>query len=482
MARPVRRGFAALALATGGTLMAAAVAAPALATAASVPAVYNASTTASMFGLSLNLPAPVGPLPKKLTLDLISVAGQGVRNTLSTGTPTMSQASASLASGSLIDSLDAVAGNIGLKKTVTATLANPRASDAFANLNAGVLSAQVGPLLANVSRATDGNSSSAAVTNLKVLNVADLLPASATLTSVLNQLQSVINQAQLSQTVSAVENGGALPTGTQVPQGGLNGIIQNVTGSTPVGSVANQTAQQVEAALNSVLATVKNIVSSVTNLGNTSLLTVHTLSSVQNLGPDANNTPTAYADSNLIGLNLLNGLVTVDGFDSWAKATTLGTPGSAVATFAGHTPILHVGTPILSATIDQNGVSLQNVAGLPSSVTDTVNQVLSTLSTVLNGLLKTLGVTPSFTPGHATYNANRSAATAYGPTYDIAVANAVTGPLADIRLGDNVTASIAAGLAPAAPLVITPDTNPKTTLPHTGANLGLTAGIGLALL
>src|SRR3954463_13199105 len=120
-----RRGVAvtALALASGTTLAAFATAAPAGASTNHAPAYYQGGTSANVLGGPLHLPSalPALPgLPKDLAINLIGVEGNAVHNTLGTGTATSSTATSALASGSLVDALPA---QLGLRKTVKATLA-----------------------------------------------------------------------------------------------------------------------------------------------------------------------------------------------------------------------------------------------------------------------------------------------------------------------------------------------------------------------
>jgi hypothetical protein len=211
------------------------------------------------------------------------------------------------------------------------------------------------------------------------------------------------------------------------------------------------------------------------------VLTVKALDASQAIAPAAN-AAQATAAVNLADLNVLNGLLTVKGFVSQAVASATGKAGGAHATFSGHAPIVAVGTPLLTATLDETGLNLSDVAGLPQSVTDQVNTALKSVQDALNTLLGTLGVHLNYVPGHVDkVDSNGRYAAATGPEYDIVVDSPVPGDgaLAEIGLGHGTTASVAA--RPATKVVQLP--NPQQgALPHTGANLPLIGGSALALM
>src|SRR3954465_7421271 len=122
-----RRGVAvtALALVSGTSLAAFAMAAPAGASKSQAPAYYQGVTSANVLGVALHLPSALPALPgipKDLAINLIAVNGNAIHNTLGTGAKTASTSVSALASGSLIDALPT---DLGLKKTVKATLGMP---------------------------------------------------------------------------------------------------------------------------------------------------------------------------------------------------------------------------------------------------------------------------------------------------------------------------------------------------------------------
>jgi len=258
--------------------------------------------------------------------------------------------------------------------------------------------------------------------------------------------------------------------------------VNSAVSSVAPNSAASQTLHQVQAAVQTVQDKVNTVLNQVLNTGNTSVLKVQTLTAGQNIAP-AGSAAKATADTVLANLDLLSGLVTVKGFESHAMAIANGKSGGANATFSGHKPIVAVGTPVLTAALDENGLSLSNVAGLPSSVSDTVNGALAQLQGVLNTVLGTLGVSLNYVPGHVdkvdTVGGKYAAAT--GPEYDVTVANPAdpTSAIAVVGLGHGTTASVSAAQATRLHRVANPQ---QGKLPHTGANLPIIAGGGLAFL
>jgi len=464
MAVSLRRrstGVLALAMASGLSL---AAAAPAGAAANTAPAYYQGVTSANVLSVALNLPIDLGVVPQHLAVNLIGVTGNAVHNTLSTvSTPTSSVSTATLASGNLTDQLH-------VSKTIQASLngVQSAASDGLSFADpAGLLSLNVGPLRANVAQLA--NTSSAELLDANVLNLGALLGAKtngATTTLVktvqdnVSSIQSTV-QSQLNNVVSQINSA-------------VNTVAPN--------SAASQTLDQVQAAVQTVQDKVNTVLNQVLNTGNTSVLKVQTLTAGQNIAP-AGSAAKATADTVLANLDLLSGLVTVKGFESHAMAIANGKSGGAAATFSGHKPIVAVGTPVLTAALDENGLSISNVTGLPSTVSDTVNSALATLQGVLNTVLGTLGVSLNYVPGHVdkvdTVGGKYAAAT--GPEYDITVANPTdhTQAIAVVGLGHGTTASVSAAQATRHVQLSNPQSG---KLPHTGANLPIIAGGGLAFL
>lgn len=447
----------ALALAGGTTLATIGAAAPAGATTASAPAYYQGVTSGNVLGVALHLPSQLPNLPNlpnPLAVDLIGVNGNVTHNTLGTGPAEASKAVASLADGSLVTGPLAP---LGLNKVVQATLANP-APAAFTQIPvhaSPIADLNVGSLTAAVTPSTAANTSHALLTDGSVAQLGQLLSTSG-LNAVTDQLNKIDLTGQLQNTLNQITS-----------------VLQPVVSQDPTGVAA-----QLQTTVQDIVTKVNNLVS---NLQSTAVLTLDTLDATQSIGPSGNAAQST-AGVNLTSLNVLNGLLTVQGFVSKATAIADGLPGGASASFAGKTPIVAVGTPLLTATLDDTGLTLSNVAGLPSSVTQQVDSALQQLQAQLNTLLNTLGVSMKYIPGHVDKVASDgSYAAATGPEYDIAVQNIATGePVLDVALGHNTTASIAAAQQKPPAVVVSMPRPPA--LPHTGANLPLIGGVGLALL
>ncbi|MDQ1695834.1 MAG: hypothetical protein QOJ03_1187 [Frankiaceae bacterium] len=462
-----RRGVAvtALALASGTSLAAFATASPAGAGTNHAPAYYQGVTSANVLGVALHLPSALPALPsipKDLAINLIGVNGNAVHNTLGTGARTSSTAVSALASGSLVDALPT---QLGLKKTVKATLGMAPQKFTDIPIDASpLLKLNVGSLTANAQKSI--NSSTSVLTDGTVAQLGQLLNVkgvAGSATTLLSALQSQVNS--VSSTVTDQVDSVLQTVGSALNQPGLT-------------SSAQQTLETLQATLQQIQDKITGILA---NVGNTAVLTIRTLDASQSIAP-AGNAAQSLAAVNLADLNVLNGLLTVKGFVSQATAVANGKAGGAHATFSGHAPIVAVGTPLLTATLDENGINLSDVVGLPQDVTDQVNSALATLQDALNTLLGTLGVHLNFVPGHVDKVDSRGRyAAATGPEYDIVVDSPLPGDgaLAEIGLGHGTTASVSAQQAPRVVKLPNPQ---QGALPHTGANLPLIGGAGLALL
>jgi LPXTG-motif cell wall-anchored protein len=462
-----RRGVAvtALALVSTTSLAAFATAAPAGASKSQAPAYYQGVTSANVLGVALHLPSalPALPtLPKDLAINLIGVSGNAVHNTLATGAATRSTAISSLANGSLVDALPS---ELGLKKTVKATLGMKAQSSTAQHITApGLVDLNVGALTASATQSL--NKSGSLLTSGTVAQLGQLLDvsrAAGSATTLLSTLEGQVDQ--VSTTVTDQVTTALQTVGNALNQPGLT-------------QTATETLTTLQSALKQVQSTIDGILA---NVGDTAVLSVKTLDASQSISP-AGNAAQSLAAVNLADLNVLNGLLTVKGFVSQATASATGKAGGAHASFSGHAPIVAVGTPALTATLDETGLNLSNVTGLPQDVTDQVNTALATLQDALNTLLGTLGVSMNFVPGHVDKvdSAGRYAA-ATGPEYDITVASPIPGDgaLAEIGLGHGTTASVSAQQATKVVKVANPQAG---ALPHTGANLPLIGGVGMALL
>src|SRR4051794_6607626 len=462
-----RRGVAvtALALASGTSLAAFATAAPAGASTNHAPAYYQGVTSANVLGVALHLPSalPALPtLPKDLAINLIGVSGNAVHNTLGTGAPTRSSAISSLANGSLVDALPS---SLGLKKTVKATLGMKAQSSVAHHVSApGLVDLTVGAL--NASASHHMNKSGSVLSNGTVAQLGQLLKVSKAADSATTLLSTLEGQVDnVSGTVTDQVNSVLQTVGDALNQPGLS-------------QTATQTLSTLQSALKQVQSTIDGTLATV---GNPAVLSVKTPAAPQST-PPAGDAAQSVAGVNLADLNVLNGLLTVKGFVSQATAVANGKAGGAHASFSGHAPIVAIGTPALTATLDEAGLNLSDVAGLPADVTDQVNSALTQLQKALNTLLGTLGVHLNYVPGKVnSVQSDGRYAAATGPEYDIVVDSPVPGDgaLAEIGLGHGTTASVSAQQAPKHVELRNPQ---QGALPHTGANLPLIGGIAIALL
>jgi enamine deaminase RidA (YjgF/YER057c/UK114 family) len=461
-----RRGVAvtAFALASGTSLAAFGTAAPAGAATSHAPAYYQGVTSANVLSVALHLPSALPALPgipKDLAVNLVGVTGNAVHNSLGTGQRTSSTSVSSVASGSLVKALPT---DLGLGKVLTAHLGQNLKDSALPAIEADPLvNLHVGDLTAKA--LSGANSSTSVLAKGKVAELGQLLDLKALGKNVtlIDQLSSQVDGVS-SQVMNQVNS--ALST------------VKQLLNQTPAGSQASQTLDAVEAALQQIQAKVKAILA---NVGSTAVLSLDTLDAQQSIAP-AGNAAKSAAAVNLTSLDLLNGLITVKGFVSQATAVANGKAGGASASFSGHAPIVAVGTPLLTATLDETGLNLSDVQGLPQDVTDQVNSALAQLQAALNTLLNTLGVHLNFVKGHVDKvdPAGRYAA-ATGPEYDIVLDSPIPGDgaLAEIGLGHGTTASVSAQQAPKHVNLPNPQ---QGALPHTGGNLPLIGGVAMALL
>jgi LPXTG-motif cell wall-anchored protein len=455
-----RRGVAvtAFALASGTSLAAFGMAAPAGASSTHAPAYYQGVTSANVLSVALHLPSALPTLPgipKDLAVNLVGVSGNATHNTLGTGAPTSSTAVSSVASGSLVKALPT---DLGLAKVLTAHLGQKLTDQGIHVPASPLVDLSVAPLASTALANT--NSSHSLLTNGEIGQLGGLL-----------KLKGVDLLGSLQQNVNTVDN-----TVSNQLDSAL-ATVKQVLNQTPAGSATAQTLDQVQAALKDLQAKVNSIINDVmASAQNTAIVKVQTLDATQSITPAAG-AAQSVAGVNLADLNVLNGLLTVKGFVSQATAVANGKVGGAHASFSGHAPIVQIGTPVLTATLDETGINLTG-AGLPSQINDALAQVQSALNTLLGAL----GVHLNYVPGHVDkVDSNGRYAAATGPEYDIVVDSPVPGDgaLAEIGLGHGTTASVSAQQAPKHISLRNPQ---QGALPHTGANLPLIGGIAIALL
>jgi hypothetical protein len=442
-----------------------AVAAPASASTKKAPAYYAGQAQGNVLGLNVNLPVKLPLLPNPLGLQLIHLQGKAIHDPLHLAGSNSATATstASLITGSLVDTLDKTL-HVDLGRTAHVNLGSTSSHDETSLLDIPakpLADLQVGDLVANLVSKTDATSSGAQGVNLNLGTGNDLLGAS-TVATIQNLLNSLNVTGTLQTTVDQILN-----------------TLKGITGTTPIVGTAVSTIQDT---VDTILAKVTNLVN---NLGTTPLVQVAVHNTNQSVQPSADGVLSS-STLGLVDVNVLGGLLSINGFHSSATAFANGKAGDAKTSISAAQPLIKINAAdALCAQLDVNGISLCNVngLGLPASITAQLNSLLGTLSTEINAITsKILGNVPllSETAGSQHAAANGKSATAVAPAYNISV-----GKLLTVTLGSGVSASAAAlQNAPAKEITILnhPEKTPSKQLPLTGINLGELGIIGLALI
>jgi LPXTG-motif cell wall-anchored protein len=476
-----RRGAAAaaFALASGTLLATVAVATPAGAASTGAPAFYSGATQANVLGVTLNLPVTLPGIPNPAALGLISATGTALHNTLNGARTNVSRSVAGLANGSLVTqgTIGSVLGG-ALAKTVIATDAAPSAQYALASIPQNVLlSGDVGKLVANVLHPLANVTSDANLASLTGGTISNILGANVT-----QQIQQAYDQAVQQLVGQSSSDPTVVNQVVNTIQSVLNQVTQQAGGSTsPVGN----TLQGLNDAITQLVSQIRSG-SILSDILNKSLISVNALDAKQSINQVSNGVHSV-AHSGLLGLSLLGGLVTVNGLTSDASAFANGMPGQAHAAV---NPVLanaNVDHGLLNVTLGDGatgtilGVAVGN---LPNSIVQQINGALTQLTSALNQLLNAIGVSVSASQGSTWVAKDGSEARATGGVLTIAVTPPLVSkgaPALVVRVGGATADAKAKQAVPAAP-VAAPAAPTPTALPHTGANLPLTAGVGLGLL
>jgi hypothetical protein len=461
-----RRGVAlgALALASTTTLAAVVTASPAVAsshkTSAKTPAYYAGQAQGNVLGLNIDLPVKLPSLPNPLGVDLIHLEGNAVHDPLklASNTTALATSTASLITGTLVDTLENTL-HLNLNRTAHVSL-NGKSHDESRLLAIPakpLADLSVGDLVANLTKLTDSTSSAANGILANIGTLDDLLGA-----QTVAQIQSLLNTTNLTTTLQTTVDK-VLTT------------LQSLTGTTPV---VGEAVNTITNTVNTILKKVNNLVN---NLGTTPLVQIDVHDTNQSVSPSADGVK-AISTLGLVDVNVLGGLLSINGFHSQATAFANGTPGGASTSTSATKPLIKINAAnALCAQVSADGISLCNIngLGLPASVTQQLNQLLSQVTGTLNTIIgKILGNVPliSETPGSSHIAKNGKSASAVAPAYNISVGHLLT-----VTLGDGVSASAAAlQNAPAKKIVVlnNPENTPKN-LPFTGINLG---ELGLAAM
>jgi hypothetical protein len=454
----------ALALASTTTLVAVA-ASPAIAAGSSTtkaPAYYAGAAQGNALGLSIDLPVKLPLLPNPLSLNLVHLEGKTVHDPLHLAgtTSAISNATASLVTGSLVDALQNTL-HVNLARTASVALGGlTHQETSLLDIPAKPLAdLSIGDLVANLVKSTNATSSGAESIHANIASGNDLLGA-----STVTQVQNLLNSTHLTTTLQG--------TVDQVLS-----ALQKVTATTPIVGDAVSTVTNT---VNAVLAKVTNLVN---NLGTTPLVGIDIHSTNQDVTPTADGV-TSTSSMGLVDVNVLGGLLSINGFHNSATAFANGVAGGAKASVSATKPLIQINAAdALCAQVSADGISLCNVdgLGLPTAITTQVNGLLKTLSNEINQITsKILGSVPliSETAGSTHVSEDGKSATATAPSYNISVGNLLT-----VTLGNGVSASAAALQDKPSKVVVfhDPQNTPKT-LPYTGLNEGLLGVLAMALL
>ena len=453
----------AFALASTTTLAAVAAASPAAAASShKAPAYYAGQAQGNALGLNIDLPVKLPLLPNPLSLNLIHLEGKTVHDPLhlAGNTSAVSKATASLITGSLVDTLQNTL-HVNLNRTAQVALDGvSHAETALLDIPAKPLAdLSIGDLVANLSKSTNATSSGAHTIKANIASGNDLLGA-----QTVQQIQNLIDSTHLTDTL----------------QGTVNQVLTTLQGVTKTTPVVGDAVATVSNTVNAVLAKVTKLVD---NLGTTPLVSITIHNTDQSVTPTASGVKSS-STMGLVDVDVLGGLLSINGFHNSATAFANGKPGGAHAEVSGAQPLIKVNAAdALCAQVGADGVSLCNVdgLGLPTSITSQVHGLLKTLSNEINQITsKILSGVPliSQTKGVTHVSEDGKTASAVAPTYNISV-----GKLLTVTLGNGVSAEAAAlQNKPAKVTVLNNPENTPKALPYTGSNYPLLGGLAMVLL
>ena len=339
-----RRGVAlgALALASTTTLAAVAAASPAVAASSSAkaPAYYAGAAQGNALGLSIDLPVRLPLLPNPLSLNLIHLEGKTVHDPLHLAgtTSAVSNATASLITGSLVDALQNTL-HVNLSRTAQVALGGlSHQETSLLDIPAKPLAdLSIGDLVANLVKTTNATSSGAESIHANIASGNDLLGA-----QTVSQVQNLVNSTHLTTTL----------------QGTVNQVLSTLQKVTSNAPLVGDAVDTVPNTVNAVLAKVTNLVN---NLGTTPLVSIDIHSTNQNVTPSANGVEST-SSMGLVDVNVLGGLLSIDGFHNSATAFANGGAGGAKAAVSATKPLIKINAAdALCAEVGADGSSLCNV-------------------------------------------------------------------------------------------------------------------------
>ncbi len=446
----------ALALATG-TLV---VAGTGSAGAASVPVpdVFGGHATGTAIRLTINLPTPI-PLDVPVLGDISSIV-QEISfvdgNTAKSAAPQVSVAKAVLSNGTIAPLQDVL--GISVESSLAGKSTDSKAL--LAQNVQGLIDVGIGQITSSVAPDTATSaltsSSSSSLASVKVgLGGLDL-PVKADLDALINSLQDTVDETQGTVTATVDNALAALDSATE--------------GATaPVTEQINAVKGELTNLLDSLQNTLLNLSSS------TNIVELGILKSTENI-TRAGSMVTAKATSEVGGLNILNGLVTLETVKTESISSANGTKGSAAADTLTTLAHLKVGD-VLDLKLTSKGLEGSiNGTQLPDVAKDAVKTVID----AVNGVLVTAGVQISdgVTTSDVDPNGKYARSDSTGVGISVNPLHAAK-PLVFVQLVPAGTA-VNAALAPKAPVV--PKVHTETPLARTGTSLPLFAVGGTILV
>jgi hypothetical protein len=411
-------------------------------------------------------------LSKPITAGLIHTDTL-VRDEISKATDVASSTS-TLGAGTLFDKGGLLA---SINRTVTSTLSHPNpASPSGVAFSQAPLAISVPTLKAKSVSNLLSTNGVGELSGVSFANLAQLLPQTGP--GSLQELNSVLSK------LIGDQNGQGGVTGTVTGTVGslLNKIDQTLQ-STPVGSVTHKALTTLQKELQALQAALPKLVAT---LESGSVVDVKALDSGHNLSTTASNAVSATAHGALAHLSLLGGFVTLDGFNNSVTATANGKANGAKAIVNPNLAQVHIGSPVgLDLILGPNGLT-GNLLGadLPAEITSLVNGLVGQISNILS----VAGVKIARAQYSTKYNSNKSAVSVAGSGLQVLVNNPLNRSNEDFNkalVGVKVGALAASAgdftQSGGSPRVIHPST-PKAPLPHTGANLPVTAGAAMVFL
>lgn len=465
MARQTLARLTALALATG-TLVAAA--GPASAATTTTERVFDATGAGSVLRIEINLPAEVpGLLPQKIVQDIALSSGAA-----RTGKSPLALGSALIGKNGNVSLLQGL-----LDGKAEATLEKATSEYALASLPANPLGLTGGALSA-VSKVSNPNADGVLSSSTTSIAGLDLKGAGA-LDAVLAPLQDALEQA-LGATTAVTGAPGSSPvapvttTVTEVVNTALDALDEVTAGGTaPVSEPVRQAVDTVTAELNALLS---ELTSQVATLSATdSLLTVGLIETAQSV-TRTGSTVTSRASNELVGIEVLGGLIDVSGIESTAVASLGGSAPSAEANATVLKAV--VGDVITLEVADRLQTILGGTVGdaLPADVLQTVN---TTLATVNELVTSSLGLSMPV-QAKTSESASADAASAVVEPASLVIDPLRSGTAPLLRMGF-VPASAQVTAQSITSRVNAPTTATPTALPRTGGSLPV-ALAGAALL